>query len=186
MPAREARAQILERTGALPDAAVACVGGGSNAIGLFRGFVEDAEVALVGVEAGGRGVDTGEHAARFAGGAPGVLHGALTYVLQDGGGQVTDTTSVSAGLDYAAVGPEHAALLASGRATYGAATDDAALAALGRLAHTEGILPALESSHALAWVVENAAELAGKRVLVNVSGRGDKDLATVMAAGGAL
>jgi len=182
---REARAQVLERAGALPDVAVACVGGGSNAIGLFRGFVDDAEVALVGVEAGGHGVDSGEHAARFAGGAPGVLHGALTYVLQDGAGQVTETTSVSAGLDYAAVGPEHASLLASGRATYGAATDAAALDALRRLARTEGILPALESSHALAWVIENAGELAGKRVLVNVSGRGDKDMATVMAAGGA-
>lgn len=177
---REARAQVEERTGGQPDVVVACVGGGSNAIGIFRGFVDDEDVELVGVEAGGRGVETGAHAARFSGGSPGVLHGTHTYLLQDGGGQVRETTSVSAGLDYPAVGPEHAALHALGRARYGAASDEAALAAFRALAELEGILPALESSHAVAWVMEHAHELRGKRVLVNLSGRGDKDLDTVL------
>ncbi|MEC8495642.1 MAG: pyridoxal-phosphate dependent enzyme, partial [Planctomycetota bacterium] len=177
---REARAQVKERTGGRPDAVVACVGGGSNAIGIFRGFLDDEDVELVGVEAGGQGVETGAHAARFSGGSPGVLHGTHTYLLQDGGGQVRETTSVSAGLDYPAVGPEHAALHALGRARYGAASDEAALAAFQVLAKREGILPALETSHAVAWVMENAEELRGKRVLVNLSGRGDKDLDTVL------
>ncbi len=178
---QEARAQTLEQAGGLPDAVVACVGGGSNAIGIFRGFVEDEGVALIGVEAGGEGVESGRHAARFAGGEPGVLHGCHTWLLQDADGQVRPTHSVSAGLDYPAIGPEHAALQACGRARYELATDEQALAAFGLLGECEGILPALESSHAVAWVVERAAELAGQRVVVNLSGRGDKDLDSVLA-----
>lgn len=179
---REARVQCLDQMSALPEVVVACVGGGSNAIGIFRGFLDDAEVELVGVEAGGRGVGTGAHAARFSGGAPGVLHGTHTYVLQDGGGQIRETHSISAGLDYPAVGPEHAGLGASGRARYESATDGEALSAFGQLARLEGILPALETSHAVAWVIENAESLRGKRVLLNLSGRGDKDLDSVLAA----
>jgi tryptophan synthase beta chain len=178
----EARAQMLELAGALPDVAVACVGGGSNAIGLFRGFVDDAEVELMGVEAAGEGLDSGRHAARFAGGSPGVLHGCQTYLLQDGDGQVLATHSISAGLDYPAVGPEHAALRAAGRARYGAATDRDALDGFQALARFEGILPALESSHAIGWVLRNAESLRGKRVLVNLSGRGDKDMGTIEQA----
>ncbi|MEM1448585.1 MAG: tryptophan synthase subunit beta [Planctomycetota bacterium] len=179
---REAREQLEERTGGLPDVVVACVGGGSNAIGIFRGFVDDEAVQLVGVEAGGHGVPSGEHAARFSGGAPGVLHGAHTWVLQDTVGQVRETHSVSAGLDYPAVGPEHAALHLGGRARYESATDDEALDAFAALAELEGILPALETSHALAWLLRRKDELAGKRVLVNLSGRGDKDLDSVIRA----
>lgn len=179
---REAREQILDRAGALPDTVVACVGGGSNAIGIFRGFVSDPEVALVGVEAGGHGVPSGEHAARFSGGMPGVLHGAHTWLLQDTMGQVRETHSVSAGLDYPAVGPEHAALHVAGRARYESATDDEALDAFAAMAELEGILPALESSHALAWVMTHAEALAGQRVLINLSGRGDKDLDSVLRA----
>lgn len=179
---REARAQVLERAGGLPDVVVACVGGGSNAIGIFRGFEADDDVELVGVEAGGHGVESGEHAARFSGGAPGVLHGAHTWLLQDASGQVRETHSISAGLDYPAVGPEHALLHTLGRARYESATDDEALAAFRRTGELEGILPALESSHALAWVTANAEALRGRRVLVNLSGRGDKDLASVLAA----
>lgn len=179
---REAREQVVAQAGGLPDIVVACVGGGSNAIGIFRGFVNDDTVELVGVEAGGHGVPTGEHAARFSGGAPGVLHGAHTWLLQDDVGQVRETHSISAGLDYPAVGPEHAHLHVLGRARYESATDDAALRAFELLSESEGILPALESSHAVAWVCENAASLAGKRVLVNLSGRGDKDLASVLDA----
>ncbi len=178
---REARAQILEAEGRLPDELVACVGGGSNAIGLFHAFLDD-DVALTGVEAGGRGLAPGEHAARFAGGSPGVLQGTHTYVLQDDAGQIQATHSVSAGLDYAAVGPEHAWLRAQGRATYVHATDDEALAAFHALARLEGILPALESAHAIAYALRRAPELGPERVLlVNLSGRGDKDLATVRA-----
>jgi tryptophan synthase beta chain len=179
---REAREQILRQKGALPDKVVACVGGGSNAIGIFRGFVDDASVGLVGVEAGGHGVPSGQHAARFSGGAPGVLHGAHTWMLQDGGGQVRETHSVSAGLDYPAVGPEHAALHVGARARYESATDDAALDAFAAVAELEGILPALESSHAVAWVMENSQELQGQCVLINMSGRGDKDLENVIRA----
>ena len=179
---REAREQILAQAGALPDMVVACVGGGSNAIGIFSGFLSDTDVALVGVEAGGHGISTGEHAARFSGGAPGVLHGAHTWVLQDALGQVRETHSVSAGLDYPAVGPEHAALHLSGRARYETATDHEALDAFAALAELEGILPALESSHALAWILGKADELKGKRVLMNLSGRGDKDLDSVIRA----
>jgi tryptophan synthase beta chain len=177
----EARAQILAQAGSLPDVALACVGGGSNAIGLFRAFVDDEEVALIGVEAGGRGVASGEHAARFQGGAPGVLHGCYTYLLQDEDGQVRATHSVSAGLDYPAVGPEHAALFASGRAHYDVCGDDDALRGFELLARCEGILPALESAHAIGWLSRERAQSAGKRVLVNLSGRGDKDLDTVAA-----
>ncbi|RMH02654.1 MAG: tryptophan synthase subunit beta [Planctomycetota bacterium] len=177
---REAREQILAQAGGLPDLVVACVGGGSNAIGIFRGFVADEEVELVGVEAGGEGVASGRHAARFAGGGPGVLHGCRTWLLQDEDGQVRPTHSVSAGLDYPAVGPEHAALRARGRARYELATDQQALAAFALLGESEGILPALESAHALGWVAANAAAVAGRRVLVNLSGRGDKDLDTVL------
>ncbi|HEU4335075.1 MAG TPA: tryptophan synthase subunit beta [Candidatus Eisenbacteria bacterium] len=178
----EARAQILDREGRLPDAVVACVGGGSNAIGIFGAFLADPGVALIGVEAAGEGIASGRHAARFAAPAPGVLHGTRTLVLQDDAGQVRETHSISAGLDYPAVGPEHAALHASGRARYDAAGDDEAVEAFLLFARTEGILPALESSHALAF-----ARREGPRgglgedplVIVNLSGRGDKDLAVV-------
>ena len=178
----EARAQMLVQAGALPDVAVACVGGGSNAIGLFRGFIADTDVDLVGVEAGGEGIEGGRHAARFAGGSPGVLHGAYTYLLQDDDGLVRETHSVSAGLDYPAVGPEHADLHARGRARYPYATDVEALRGFQALARLEGILPALESAHAVGWVLKEKEKLLGKRVLVNISGRGDKDLDTLRAA----
>ena len=182
----EAREQIQAQARRLPDVCVACVGGGSNAIGLFHAFREDASVRLIGVEAGGEGVATGRHAARFADpalGRPGVLHGTYTYVLQDADGQIAETHSISAGLDYAAVGPEHALLRETGRAEYTVATDDEALAAFQLLARTEGILPALESAHAIAEAVRLAATLRPDQiVLVNLSGRGDKDLDTVMKA----
>jgi tryptophan synthase beta chain len=178
----EARSQFLSAHGSLPDLAVACVGGGSNAIGLFRGFVDDAGVELVGVEAGGVGSGAGQHAARFAGGRPGVLHGCLSYLLQDEDGQVQATRSISAGLDYPAVGPEHAALRAAGRARYESASDDEALVGFKDLAAKEGILAALESSHALGWVRRERESLAGRSVLVNLSGRGDKDMATILDA----
>ena len=176
----EARAQFLSAHGGLPDLAVACVGGGSNAIGLFRGFVDDAGVELVGVEAGGVGTEEGQHAARFKGGRPGVLHGCLSYLLQDKDGQVQATRSISAGLDYPSVGPEHAALRAAGRARYESATDEEALSGFKDLAAREGILAALESSHALGWVRREREALAGRSVLVNLSGRGDKDMATIL------
>jgi tryptophan synthase beta chain len=180
----EARAQFLGLTGELPDLLVACVGGGSNAIGLFDAFRED-PCRMVGVEAGGDGVDTGRHAARFSGGSPGVLHGTFTYLLQDTWGQVQETHSVSAGLDYPAVGPEHAMLHDEGRVEFSSARDDEALAAFHLLAEQEGIIPALESSHAVAWVVREAPHLpAGSRVLVNLSGRGDKDVRQVAAIEG--
>jgi len=175
----EARAQLLEQSGQLPDIAIACVGGGSNAIGLFRAFEHDREVRLIGVEAGGRGLSSGEHAARFQGGSPGVLHGAYTFVLQDEEGQIQGTHSVSAGLDYPAVGPEHAQLHASGRAHYVSASDEDALAGFLALARNEGILAALESAHAIGWLLRERAAIAGRRVLVNLSGRGDKDLETL-------
>jgi tryptophan synthase beta chain len=182
---REAREQIVAIEGRLPDLLVACVGGGSNALGLFHAFLGDSEVGMVGVEAGGEGISTGRHAARFADPAPGVLHGTRSLVLQDDAGQVRETHSISAGLDYPAVGPEHAFLAASGRARYDAATDDEALRAFDLLARTEGILPALESSHALAWVAREGA--AGRiardaLVVVNLSGRGDKDMEIVAGA----
>lgn len=171
----EARRQILEQAGRLPDAVIACVGGGSNAIGIFSAFIPDERVRLIGVEAGGRRLAPGEHAARFAGGSPGVLQGAYSYLLQNGDGQVLLTHSVSAGLDYALVGPEHAWLHDQGRAEYVAASDRDALEAARRLARTEGILPALESAHAVAEAVRRAPEAKGAIFVVNLSGRGDKD-----------
>jgi tryptophan synthase beta chain len=213
---REARAQVLEADGRLPDWLVACVGGGSNAIGLFFAFLDDASVRMVGVEAGGRGSRPGEHAARLAfsgqgGAAPhppepppslagvnparsasvvdgvgvGVLQGTCTYLLQDEAGNVLPTHSVSAGLDYPAVGPEHALLHDAGRIRYDSARDDEALAAFHLLAETEGILPALESSHAVAWLIREKQKLAGATVILNLSGRGDKDLGIVVEQGGA-
>jgi tryptophan synthase beta chain len=177
---REARAQLLEQEGKLPTAIVACVGGGSNAIGAFYEFLPDANVQLIGVEAGGRGPKLGEHAARFqkvGGGVPGVLQGTYSYVLQDDAGQISLTHSVSAGLDYASVGPEHAMLHDSGRATYVSCSDDAALKATVTLSRTEGILPALESAHAVAEAIRLAPTMAKTDVLmVNLSGRGDKDM----------
>jgi tryptophan synthase beta chain len=176
---REARAQILESEGRLPDVLVACVGGGSNAIGLFHAFVPDKGVTMIGVEAGGRGPRLGEHAARFAGGKPGVLHGTFSYILQDENGQVVPTHSVSAGLDYPAVGPEHATLHDSGRVEYTHIDDDEALAAFGELSRMEGIIPALESAHAVAHAKKLKLS-ADQIVVVNLSGRGDKDVTEVI------
>jgi tryptophan synthase beta chain len=177
---REARAQIRQMEGALPDLLIACVGGGSNAIGLFHAFRDDG-VGMIGVEAGGRGIEPGQHAARFAGGLPGVLHGTYTYVLQDEDGQVCTTHSVSAGLDYAAVGPEHAYLHDSARVDYTYATDAEALDAFFKLSQLEGIIPALESAHAVAEAIKRAREMRPDQIiLVNLSGRGDKDLEAVM------
>ncbi|MGN6444880.1 tryptophan synthase subunit beta [Amnibacterium sp.] len=176
----EARAQLLERTGALPDAVAACVGGGSNAIGIFTAFLDDPDVALYGFEAGGDGADTPRTAATIGVGRPGVLHGARTYVLQDEDGQTLESHSVSAGLDYPGVGPEHAYLADIGRATYRSVTDAAAMDALRLLSRTEGIIPAIESAHALAGVLELGAELGPEgTILVNLAGRGDKDTTTV-------
>jgi len=174
---REARAQVLKAEGRLPTAIIACVGGGSNAIGIFHKFIKDKQVKLIGVEAGGRGERLGEHAARFHGGSPGVLQGTYSYVLQDEGGQISNTHSVSAGLDYPSIGPEHAWLKDSGRAEYVSASDAEALEACTLLALTEGIIPALESAHAVAEVVKRAPRMKKSEiVLVNVSGRGDKDI----------
>lgn len=173
---REARAALLERAGGLPDTVVACVGGGSNAIGLFHPFLGDPEVALVGVEAGGSGVGPGEHAATASRGSPGVLHGSRSLLLQDEHGQVRDTHSVSAGLDYPGVGPEHSFLAAIGRVTYESVDDDEAVSALVECAGTEGIIAALETAHALAGARRVAARRPGSRILVGLSGRGDKDL----------
>jgi tryptophan synthase beta chain len=177
---REARAQLFEQTGTLPTAVVACVGGGSNAMGIFDAFIADREVRLIGVEAGGEQIIRGRHAARFAGGSAGVLQGTRTYVLQDEDGNIDLTHSISAGLDYAAVGPEHSWLRALGRAEYAHVSDDEALEAFQTLAELEGILPALESAHAVAYTRGLAAAL-GKdaTILVNLSGRGDKDVNTV-------
>src|SRR5580692_9684615 len=174
---REARAQILKAEGKLPTAVIACVGGGSNAIGIFYEFIKDKKVRLIGVEAGGRGEALGEHAARFRGGSPGVLQGTYSYVLQDAAGQIANTHSVSAGLDYPSIGPEHAALRDAGRAEYIPASDAEALEATTLLARTEGIIPALESAHAVAEVVKLASRMKKSDVvIVNVSGRGDKDI----------
>jgi tryptophan synthase beta chain len=176
----EARQQVLAREDRLPDAVVACVGGGSNAIGLFTAFVADKNVRLIGVEAGGRGESLGDHAARFRGGMPGVLQGTYSYVLQDDDGQIASTHSVSAGLDYASVGPEHAHLRQLGRAEYVSADDAEALDAFDLLSRREGIIPALESAHAIAYAVKLAKELGkGGLMIVNLSGRGDKDVDTV-------
>src|SRR3712207_5785255 len=176
----EARAQLLERTGRLPSRVIACVGGGSNAIGMFAGFIDDAEVELVGVEAAGDGLDTPRHGAPLTvGGRPGVLHGSLSAVMQDEEGQIGEAHSISAGLDYPGSGPEHAWLRDSGRARYEAVTDEQALAAFRELAAAEGIIPALESAHAIAWIL---AQPDGDLDLVCLSGRGDKDLAQVLAS----
>ncbi|HWG75830.1 MAG TPA: tryptophan synthase subunit beta [Steroidobacteraceae bacterium] len=177
----EARAQMLERTGFLPDVVIACVGGGSNAIGLFHPFLADAQVALVGIEAGGRGATLGDNSATLAMGRPGVLHGSYSMLLQDEHGQIQETHSISAGLDYPGVGPEHALLRHVGRVTYQSASDAEALAAVRELCQQEGILPALESAHALAGARRWAAEHRGARVLVGLSGRGDKDMPTLAA-----
>jgi tryptophan synthase beta chain len=180
---RETRAQILEREGLLPDILVACVGGGSNSIGMFYSFLGDETVRMIGVEAGGKGSGLGEHAARFntsGGGRPGVLQGTMSYVLQDSNGQIAPTHSVSAGLDYPSIGPEHAFLHDQGRVEYVSATDTEALEAFKRLSHLEGIIPALESAHAVSYAVKAAREAGEGRILVvNLSGRGDKDVNTV-------
>ncbi len=181
---REAKAQMQEMAGRLPSSVVACVGGGSNAMGIFYPFIGDRSVELVGVEAAGKGLDTGEHAASLEKGVPGVLHGALSYLLQDESGQVHPAHSISAGLDYPGVGPEHAYLKESGRATYVSVTDDEAVEGLGILSRLEGIIPALETSHAVAWVVnEKARWTRNDAVLICISGRGDKDLAQITEMG---
>ncbi len=181
----EARAQFLEKTGQLPDALVACVGGGSNAIGLFHPFLNDQSVAMYGVEAGGKGLETGEHSASLIAGKPGVLHGNRTYLLCDEYGQVKDTHSVSAGLDYPGVGPEHAYLKDTGRVTYEAINDDEALSAFRMLTRIEGIIPALESSHAVAYAMKLAKIMSkSQSIIVNLSGRGDKDIHTVATIDG--
>jgi tryptophan synthase beta chain len=177
---KEAREQILERTGRLPKSVVACVGGGSNAMGSFHAFIDDVGVELIGVEAAGAGLDTGRHAASLSRGTPGVLHGALSYLLQDESGQVHPAHSISAGLDYPGVGPEHAYLKETGRATYVAVTDEEALEAFELLSRLEGIIPALETAHAVAWIAGRAGRWAADElVLLCVSGRGDKDVAQV-------
>jgi tryptophan synthase beta chain len=180
---KEAREQMLERTGRLPKSVVACVGGGSNAMGAFHSFIDDVGVELIGVEAAGAGLDTGRHAASLSRGTPGVLHGALSYLLQDESGQVHPAHSISAGLDYPGVGPEHAYLKRTGRATYVAVTDDEALDGFELLSRLEGIIPALETAHAVAWIASQAGRwTADEPVLLCVSGRGDKDVAQVANA----
>ncbi|MEJ2453514.1 MAG: tryptophan synthase subunit beta [Candidatus Thiodiazotropha sp.] len=182
---REAREQMQRQAGRLPDALVACVGGGSNAIGLFYPFLDDTDVAIFGVEAAGDGLETGHHAAPLCAGKPGVLHGNRTYLMEDRDGQIIETHSISAGLDYPGVGPEHAWLKDSGRASYVAVTDDEALAAFHDLTRTEGIIPALESSHALAYAKKLAPQMSREQIiLINLSGRGDKDMHTVAAREG--
>jgi tryptophan synthase beta chain len=177
---KETKKQLNALTGRLPDEIVACVGGGSNAIGIFAPFLEDTQVALTGVEAGGHGVTTRKHAARLCGAKSsrkGILHGSFSFVLQDRNGQIADTHSISAGLDYSAIGPQHAFLHTSGRATYTNATDKEALEAFGVLCRTEGIIPALESSHAIAYTLKRAPQMSPEQILVvNLSGRGDKDI----------
>ena len=182
---RETRAQILELAGRLPDAVLACVGGGSNAIGIFHPFIADENVRLIGVEAAGEGLESGKHAATLCAGRPGVLHGNRTYLLQDANGQIIETHSISAGLDYPGVGPEHAWLKESGRAEYVAITDEEALQAFHDLCRLEGIIPALESAHALAYAAKIAPRMGKDRILiVNLSGRGDKDMHTVAEKSG--
>ncbi len=173
---REARCQFHDLTGGLPDVLMACVGGGSNSIGLFHPFLEDESVKMVGIEAGGRGLGLGEHAARFSGGSPGVLHGTYSYLLQDDDGQIALTHSVSAGLDYATVGPEHSWLHDQGRAEYVSCSDEDALEAVKLLSRLEGIIPALESAHAVAEAIRRAPDAKGQTFLINLSGRGDKDI----------
>jgi tryptophan synthase beta chain len=177
---KEARAQMLSRTGRLPDLLIAAVGGGSNAIGLFHPFLDDASVQMIGVEAGGHGVDTDQHAASLTGGVPGILHGNKTYLLQDEDGQITEAHSISAGLDYPGIGPEHAWLHENGRVKYLPVNDDEALQAFQDCCRLEGIIPALESAHALAALPKLAKQYGKDQIiLVNVSGRGDKDIFTV-------
>ena len=181
---QEARRQVLEACGRLPDCLLACVGGGSNAIGLFYDFIPDVNVKMVGVEAGGRGLSRGDHAARFSGGRPGVLHGTYTYVLQTGDGLVSTTHSVSAGLDYPAVGPEHALLYSQGRVEYSRVSDEEALEGARLLARLEGIIPALESAHAVAEAMKRVPKMGRDEVvIINLSGRGDKDLSIYQSAG---
>ena len=180
---QEARAQILEQTGKLPDICIACIGGGSNAMGLFYPFVADESVRFIGVEAAGNGLDSGKHAAPLNRGSKGVLHGSLSYIMQDKWGQITETHSISAGLDYPGVGPEHAQMKDSGRAEYVAATDRQALEAVRLLCEIEGILPALETAHALAYLKEIAPQMSkDQTIILNLSGRGDKDINTIRAA----
>jgi len=180
---KEVRQQILDRLGRLPDYIIACVGGGSNAIGIFYPFLNDKDVSLIGVEAAGRGLDTGQHAASLAAGRVGVLHGAKSYVLQDSNGQITETHSVSAGLDYPGVGPEHSYLKDIGRATYVAVSDEEALEGFKLLSRTEGITPALEPAHALFYAARMAGSLNKEEIIVvNLSGRGDKDMDIVIKA----
>ena len=175
----EARSQMLDLTGRLPDAVLACVGGGSNAIGIFHAFIDDKDVRLIGLEAGGSGVASGKHAATLVGGSPGVLHGTRTFVLQDENGQTKESHSISAGLDYPGVGPEHAYLHEIGRAEYRAITDDEAMSAFALLSKTEGIIPAIETAHALAGAIQIGNELGSSaNLLINLSGRGDKDVQT--------
>jgi tryptophan synthase beta chain len=182
---REAKQQMMEISGKLPDALVACIGGGSNAIGLFHPFIEDESVAMYGVEGAGHGIETGEHSAPLCAGKPGVLHGNRTYLMQDENGEIIETHSISAGLDYPGVGPEHAWLKDIGRANYVSVTDDEALAAFHELTRTEGIIPALESSHALAYATKLAPTMSPEQtMIVNLSGRGDKDMHTVAAMAG--
>ncbi|SDU01473.1 tryptophan synthase subunit beta [Halopseudomonas salegens] len=182
---REARAQMLAQAGCLPDALVACVGGGSNAIGLFHPFLDDADVAMYGVEAGGLGIATGQHAAPLSAGRPGVLHGNRTYLMEDDAGQIIETHSVSAGLDYPGVGPEHSWLKDNGRVSYVDATDEEALTAFRELTRVEGIMPALESSHAVAYAMKLAATMRpDQHIVINLSGRGDKDIHTVAGIDG--
>ena len=181
----EAREQVLELTGRLPDAVTACVGGGSNAMGIFTAFVPDAGVRLVGLEAAGDGVETGRHAASITGGTPGVLHGARSYLLQDENGQTRESHSISAGLDYPGVGPQHSLLAATGRATYTPVTDAEAMDAMALLSRTEGIIPAIESAHAIHGAIEVAKRLGAEKgpdatIIVNLSGRGDKDMGTAI------
>jgi tryptophan synthase beta chain len=175
----ESRAQVLELTGRLPDAVLACVGGGSNAIGIFHPFIDDTSVRLIGLEAGGDGIESGRHAATISGGTPGVLHGTRSYVLQDENGQTVESHSISAGLDYPGVGPEHAFLHDIGRAEYRAITDEQAMHAFALLSKTEGIIPAIETAHALAGALQVGNELGKDSILlINLSGRGDKDVQT--------
>jgi tryptophan synthase beta chain len=176
---REAREQVMRKEGQLPDAVVACVGGGSNAIGIFHPFLAD-DVELIGVEAGGEGIETGKHSATLCAGDTGVLHGTLSYLLQDIDGQILPTHSISAGLDYPGVGPEHSHLASIGRAEYPSVTDAEVVAAFQLLARMEGIIPALECAHALAWITREARSFQGSTVLMNLSGRGDKDVAQMM------
>jgi tryptophan synthase beta chain len=178
---RESREQILKKAGKLPDEVIACVGGGSNAMGIFAGFLDDKEVALIGVEAGGEGIDTDKHAASITGGRVGVLHGSKTYLLQDQHGQIQPTHSVSAGLDYPGVGPEHSHLSDIGRAEYTVINDDEAITAFDLLCRMEGIIPALESSHAVAEAVKRAPKMKPEQIIIiNLSGRGDKDMQSVL------